>query len=258
MAANSLPPTRRRISSGSRNCLCWGGPSRAIANSTASRCWTNCEFSCPSGSQSDTSPPKRAMESAAATVLLPTPISVTQRRSAPPAIASIPKAIVAAQAASSSASAAAMSGVGRSSARSKTLRPTLLCMAARETGLPPAATSSTMSWVALMGSTVTPRSTILWLAAKTATSGCVMAGAVFPCQAASHSATSPKCPSPAVAACTASPASISGSGGPSIRRRISSNGRPVAARAICCLQDPNTGFRCWMAIPAPGLSLKFS
>ncbi len=60
---------------------------------------------------------------AAAMVVLPMPISPSASTSAPPAMACMPKAMVAAQARSSSAASCVMSGVGRSRARSNTRRP---------------------------------------------------------------------------------------------------------------------------------------
>ncbi len=72
----------------------------------------------PGPTQSAALPPKSAAKSAAATVVLPMPISPMQSRSMPPAVASMPNAMVAAQAASSSAGSSVMSPVGMSSARS--------------------------------------------------------------------------------------------------------------------------------------------
>ena len=59
----------------------------------------------------------------AAAVVLPMPSSPTQRRSVPPAIASMPKAMVATQDFSSIAGSSTKSAVGMSRARSKTLKP---------------------------------------------------------------------------------------------------------------------------------------
>src|SRR5918998_1109037 len=86
---------------------------------------------------------------AAATVVLPMPISPRARRSAPPAIASMPKAMVATQAFSFSAGPSTMSSLGISRARSKTLKPRLRLAQIWLMAAPPAAKAGGFWGVAL-------------------------------------------------------------------------------------------------------------
>jgi hypothetical protein len=77
-------------------------------------------------------------------VVLPIPISPMHRRSVPPAIASMPNAIVAAQVRSSMAASTEISPVGTSSARSKIFRPRSLATQIWLIAAPPAAKFSTI------------------------------------------------------------------------------------------------------------------
>ena len=90
-------------------------------------------------------------EIAAADVVLPMPISPRQSRSAPPASASMPKAMVATQARSSSASPCVKSPVGKSSARSKTLKPRSKAAQIWLMAAPPAAKFSSIWRVTVWG-----------------------------------------------------------------------------------------------------------
>ena len=105
----------------------------------------------PRPTQSEAGPPNSAAKIAAAMVVLPIPISPMQRRSIPPATASMPKAMVAAQSASSIAASAVMSPVGISSARSSTLRPRSLARQIWLMAAPPRAKFSTICSVTSAG-----------------------------------------------------------------------------------------------------------
>ena len=149
IAANSRPPTRRNASSGSLRPVPW----KASAASTTSALRTRIDASAPDPdpTQSAPLPPNSAANKAAATVELPTPRSPRQSRSVPPAIASMPKAMVAAQPRSSSAASSVMSAVGMCSARSNTFSPRSLAMQIWLIAAPPAAQSSTAFAVAATG-----------------------------------------------------------------------------------------------------------